>query len=436
MLAHGGIEAGGWDPHFRPDAEIRPAALVNLGFVLNVIEDIEERVLTLKKAWELTRKVLSVAVMIEGHYSVQGLTPFGDGFLTSRGTFQKYFSPYELRAFVRDSLGVEPVAVAPGIVFVFREPDAEQEFLFSRRSRTPSPITLRLAPAARGRVTRPIEPLSERLRPILEQLWARSVHIGRIPERDEIPELYSDLAKSNVSIERAFGWCRSIFDQSLLEVGAGRRRDELLVHFALGAFSGSRAFKTLPLPLRRDVKLLFGSFATAKSEAHRFLFSLGDNGVVEAACRSALESGLLNGYGDGRYHFSAKQIGELPAVLRGLIGCASVLVGDVEDADIVTLNLAKRSIAFHYGPDFSAPLSLFDRVTTVYLRDQQVRDQILSDESRLLFLHRSLYESDTLKRQQRLSLENRIRTVIGSLNNSSLTARYGDVASSLRQFQD
>jgi DNA phosphorothioation-associated putative methyltransferase len=435
-LQHAGVAAAGWDPHFRPDAALCFADLVNLGFVLNVIEDPEERLATMKRAWELTKKVLAVAVMVEGHYSVQGLTPFGDGFLTSRGTFQKYFSPHELRAFVRAALGIEPVAVAPGIVFVFRDPEAEQEFLFRRRSRTQPPSSLRLPALAPRRSARTTAPLPERLRPVLEQLWARSIQIGRMPERDEVPEIHQSLARSNVSIERAFGWCLSFFDESRLEIGAGRKRDDLLIHFALGAFSGSRAFKTLPPSLRRDVRSLFGSFASAQSEARRFLFSLGADDTIEAACGSAVAVGLLKRWGESRYHFDARKVEELPAVLRALVGCAGVLVGDADDADVVTLNIPKRSLAFHYSPNFSAPLSLFNRVTTVYLRDQHVRDQVLSDDRRLLFLHRSAYESDPTKQKQRVSLETRIRTVIGNPDGTLLMARYGDVASNLRQPQD
>jgi DNA phosphorothioation-associated putative methyltransferase len=286
------------------------------------------------------------------------------------------------------------------------------------------------------RAARTTEPLPERLRPVLEQLWARSIQIGRMPEREEVPEIYQSLARSNVSIERAFGWCLSFFDESDLEIGAGRKRDDLLVHFALGAFSGSRAFKTLPPSLRRDVRSLFGSFASAQSEARRFLFSLGTDDTVERACGAAIAVGLLQTWGESRYHFDARKVEELPAVLRALVGCAGVLVGDAEDADIVTLNIPKRSLAFHYSPNFSAPLSLFNRVTTVYLRDQHVRDQVLSDDRRLLFLHRSAYESDPTKQKQRVTLETRIRTVIGNPDGTLLMARYGDVASNLRQSLD
>jgi DNA phosphorothioation-associated putative methyltransferase len=255
--------------------------LVNLGFVLNVIEDAHERLRVLRDAWSLCQRIMAVSVMVEGHYSVHGLKPFSDGFLTSRGTFQKYFSPHELRAFVRQALDIEPVAVAPGIVFVFRDPDTEQEFLFRRRSRPAVPSELMVSTSVGPRAVRSRAPLPERLRPVLEQLWAKAVELGRVPEPDEVPAIVDSLCRSNVSVSRAMGWCHSFFDESQLERGSRRRKDDLLVHFALGAFSGSRAFNTLPLTLRRDVRSFFGSFSAAQSAAHRTLFSLGTDGTVE-----------------------------------------------------------------------------------------------------------------------------------------------------------
>src|SRR5262249_8930323 len=158
------------------------------------------------EAWSLCRKVMAVAVMVEGHYPVQRLTPFADGFITSRGTFQKYFSPHELRTLVRDALDNEPVAVAPGIVFVFRDPEAEQELLLRRRTRL-VPAEILFAPSPRPQTAGAAAPLSERLRPVIEQLWARAVELGRAPEPDEIPDIRESLARSNVSISRGMSWC-------------------------------------------------------------------------------------------------------------------------------------------------------------------------------------------------------------------------------------
>jgi hypothetical protein len=54
-LRENGIEAAGWDPYYAPDNPIAAADMVNLGFVVNVIEDFDERLEALTRAWSLTR---------------------------------------------------------------------------------------------------------------------------------------------------------------------------------------------------------------------------------------------------------------------------------------------------------------------------------------------------------------------------------------------
>src|SRR5262249_10130944 len=50
-LRANGYACFGWDPHHAPDGARRQADVVNLGFVLNVIEDAHERIETLRDAW-------------------------------------------------------------------------------------------------------------------------------------------------------------------------------------------------------------------------------------------------------------------------------------------------------------------------------------------------------------------------------------------------
>src|SRR5690242_2251614 len=54
-LASLGYDVDGWDPRFRPAAGLRQANVVNLGYVINVIEDRGERAQVLRRAWELAR---------------------------------------------------------------------------------------------------------------------------------------------------------------------------------------------------------------------------------------------------------------------------------------------------------------------------------------------------------------------------------------------
>lgn len=61
LLTAEGIACGGWDPAYRPDAPRQEADVVNLGYVINVIENPEERSATLRRAWELCRQLLAVS---------------------------------------------------------------------------------------------------------------------------------------------------------------------------------------------------------------------------------------------------------------------------------------------------------------------------------------------------------------------------------------
>jgi DNA phosphorothioation-associated putative methyltransferase len=121
-LAANGIAAYGWDPHYAPDAPKREADVVNLGFVINVIEDFDERTEALHGAYALTKKVLAVAAMLASQATQPG-RPYWDGFITSRNTFQKYYTQAQLAAFIADVLDEEPIPVSPGVFFVFRDKD-------------------------------------------------------------------------------------------------------------------------------------------------------------------------------------------------------------------------------------------------------------------------------------------------------------------------
>ena len=133
LLAEMGITAEGWDPLFRAATERRPADVVNLGFVLNVVEDARERDETLKRAFALARKVLIVSVMLGYEGKREQFAAYQDGVRTQRNTFQKYYAQDELRRYVESTLGANAHPVAPGICLVFREPMDEQLFLLARQ---------------------------------------------------------------------------------------------------------------------------------------------------------------------------------------------------------------------------------------------------------------------------------------------------------------
>jgi len=130
-LLENGLTATGWDPFYAPDNAIESADIVNLGFVINVIENFDERLEALTRAWSLAETLLVVSVMLSNQNDPRGRS-FRDGVLTQRGTFQKYFTQTEIKAFVEDALDQEAIPVAPGLLYVFRDKDAEQRFFVDR----------------------------------------------------------------------------------------------------------------------------------------------------------------------------------------------------------------------------------------------------------------------------------------------------------------
>ena len=121
------VNAAGWDPSHFPDHPVCSADVVNLGFVLNVIEDPQERAETLRSAFGLARKLLIVSVRVDhGHTTT---SEFGDGMITNKGTFQKIYSQTEFTQYVRAILGRSIHVAGIGIAYVFANQIAESEFV-------------------------------------------------------------------------------------------------------------------------------------------------------------------------------------------------------------------------------------------------------------------------------------------------------------------
>ncbi len=340
ILSANGIEAFGWDPHHAPTGPRRPADAVNLGFVLNVIEDPNERVETLKAAWSFARRALTVAVMLPGQTPPTAQRPYRDGFLTARGTFQRYFAHEEIKTFVEGALGERCITLSPGIITAFRDKELEQEVSYRRRSRAaliaegfvvpprlPRPVTV--APSVR-----------ERIQPELEDIWRTALALGRPPEAGEVEsDVRQALATARVSLERAIALaCDGTFDANLLEEAALARREDLLVHFALSLFPGAPRYTKLARSLQRDVKTFFRSHAAAMEEARRMLFSAGDKLAIRAAAETAVAAGLGGFLGDA-FVFTPSVLARLPPSLRVLHGCAEILHDDLNSAHFLQLPL-------------------------------------------------------------------------------------------------
>jgi DNA phosphorothioation-associated putative methyltransferase len=407
-LAAAGFDAFGWDPHHAPDGPRRPADLVNLGFVLNVVEDRDERAETLKSAWSFVRRALVVAVMVPGKAALRGLRPYRDGHLTSRGTFQKYFGQQELRDFIEEVLGEAPLALGSGVFAVFHDKGLEQEVLFRRQSRTVvRPVGMRPPERERSAARRHLG-LPERIRSELDLLWLSMLQRGRALDAEEFPpDLRGRLQAAKVSLARATQLCLSdLFDQEHLAAAAAGRREDLLVHFAVLLFPGAPRYTTLPRCLQRDVKAFFGSHATATEEARRLMFSAGRPEIIREGIDGAIASGLGAMRDENTFRFNTSVLDRLPPVLRLRVRCGGLLRGGVEAVDFVDVKLDSPRLTFIACVDASARLPVVSERTRVDLG--RARITVDYPEGIVLYLKGRFLPADAPEREGQLEFDRRL----------------------------
>lgn len=331
-----GFDGCGWDPVHRPDGERRASDVVNLGYVVNVIEDPTERTETLRQAWARARRVLIVAARVDFMAPIEEAEKFNDGVLTGLGTFQKFFTQPELRDWIDDTLDVLSVAAAPGIFFVFRTEEDRQRYsstLFRRRLAAPI-----------GRIS---DELFDAHRELLDPLVEFFENRGRIPEPDELAgsaqliEVFGSLARAFRVVRNATGDLRwnEIEDQ---------RRDDLLLYLAMQRFRKRPRFSELPLELRKDVRAFFGTYKATCGEADALLFSAGDQERVNAACK-VVDFGKLTAEA---LYLHEVGLDRLPPILRALEGCARVVIGEVEGANLIKLDRQRPKISYLSYPEF------------------------------------------------------------------------------------
>ena len=376
ILQMAGLNVSGWDPHFRPDERIEAADVVNLGYVVNVIEEPAERLQAIERAFSFATKVLCVAVMVWGKGNTEGQQTFRDGFLTNRGTFQKYFSQEEIRGLVEHATGKQAIMVGPGILFIFADEIAEQEYLLERQSRATdisdllAHTSLRLPAEVVSRDDRIIEAHTE----TILKIWQKAGTLGRIPDPAELGGKLFDEVKANLgSLRTAIRLGAQLMGGvASIEDAAKQRKDDLSVYFALNLFGRRKVYRELPLSLQRDVKTFFGSQRNAKDAGKAVLFSTGSVDKIRDACIEASNQRL--GYLDDNHSLQivASGVSRLPSVLRAYVGCAEVLYGDISVCDIVKIHIGSGKLTLLFCEKFETPLPKVLERVKISMREQEI----------------------------------------------------------------
>lgn len=392
-LCANGIQASGWDPHYANEAAKRVASVVNLGFVINVIEDLDERVAALQGAYALTEGVLSVAAMLTSQSPPDG-RPYRDGYRSSRNTFQKYFSQAQLRDFIEHTLEESAIAVVPGVFFVFRDKELEQRFLAARYGQSTRSASLQgwhyvrqssptydsksrrdtKSPRASSITTDRATKLYLANQDAFQQLWLRFLELGRPPEKHEVSvALREQLEQGTGSWTKAIRIAVEKFSPSELEAAHAARISDLLVFGARQQFEKRASYRQLDPGLKADLRYFFGEYATWQSNARAVLFNIGNLALIDAACREASEKG----YGwleDGQslqLHISLLE--RLPMLLRVYVACATILCGDISEFDLVKIHIRSGKVTLLKYEDFeTSPLPRLIQRIKVNLRDQDL----------------------------------------------------------------
>lgn len=384
LLANG-YAAFGWDPSFRPDGERRRADVVNLGFVINVIEDPHEREETVRSAWGYAERGMAVSVMVPGKYRTDGLRQHGDGYLSRKQTFQKYFFQDELIALVSSVTGERPVSLSPGIVAVFRDKDLEQQVLFRKRSRAALLAQISVPPREPRAPAAKAEPLAARAAEELEAIWRMAMDLGRLPSEEEMdPAVLASLSAKRISPSRALAACvQEIVDPSQMKLAADARREDLLVHFALSLFPGAPAYGSLPVSIQRDVRAFFGSHAAVMEAARGSLHALRDPQHVQDALARAGASGFAS-FDAGRLRFSADSLEQLPVPVRIVAGCADIVHQGFTSLDLIEIGPGLGTLrgVVCDGLDGALPRIL----TTVEVDLTRSRSRVRKHDGKVLYL--------------------------------------------------
>ena len=375
LLKRQGYRASGWDPVHRPDAARRRAAVVNLGYVVNVIEDPEERAAALRSAWGLTDNVLVVgARLILDARLKSAARDYADGCLTCRNTFQKFYEQQELKRWIDAELGAASVAAAPGMFYVFRNEQAREAFAASRfRRRIALPRTSRLTALA--------EDNREALAPIVAFVEER----GRPPAAEELGDTAAAAIEVFGSVRRAIQAVKRVSDTAQWAAIEEQRAQDLLLYIALARFEGRPAFTKLPPVLQRDVKAFFGTYKRACSAADEALYALGQAGAIETACQLSPLGKLT----PSALYIHASALADLSPPLRLFEGCARAYIGRVEGANLIKLHRAEPMVSYLSYPEFESdphPALVFSM--SVHLQTFRVKHRDYSASSNPPILHR------------------------------------------------
>ena len=354
----------GWDPHFFPDSEkLLEADFVTLSFVLNVIEDKEERSKTLLEAYSISSKALIISVMLDSQNTLQYAIPYNDGYISSISTFQKYYSPAEIEEYIYALLKIHPLKLANGVYIIFKDEFLQQDYLFKKQ------IGL-LAQTVKQDTSFENDFYSTEL---VSQFANLILSLGRLPKTDEITTaLRAKINKLQISQTRLAKIAISTISVEELSEVRKNFETEILLFLSINMFDGRAKFSNLPPKLQTDVKAYFGSLRAANEKAQELLYSLRETEKLLALASKCERSGVgILVETKFKYHFN--QFEKLPLELKLFCKIGERLHRNVNQNDVIQLHLESKKVSFLITEDFEqSPIPRISQREIISLSDNRL----------------------------------------------------------------
>ncbi|MGC9531712.1 DNA phosphorothioation-associated putative methyltransferase [Vibrio atlanticus] len=408
LEAHG-LDALGWDPNFQPDNDKSSSDIVNIGFVLNVIEDQDDRLEALLDAWELADKFLVVSVMLANENYIAQFKPYKDGVITSRNTFQKYYAQSEIKAYIERSLQEEAITVAPGIFYIFKDKLEEQQYLQSKYKRhhkwqqLTSPEPIEAKDKAKLLITQHQD--------LFNDFWNTCLELGRIPANDEF-EQSDKILELIGSHRKTFNLLQEMFDTKEFEQAEKSRKEDLLLYFAMGLFEKRKPYTLQPEPLKRDIKALFDDYKTAINLAAELLFAIADTDLIHQQCEKAhgqLPASLLN---EGHSLILHRDlIDDLPLLLRVYVGSGLQMYGELGDEiDLIKIHITSGKLTLAAYDAFEKSVPFLTERIKIKMAEQDIDFfDYVNEQRRPPLLSKHLYmQTDNKKYKKQKSFDQRL----------------------------
>ena len=363
-----GYVAHGWDPAHRPDEAPRSAEVINLGYVLNVIERPGERAEALRRAFELSQKCLCVAVLVGSASYAGEAQAYGDGLLTSRSTFQKYYQQEEVGRYLEEVLGVAPIPLEAGVFLIFRHSADAHAFLLNRLQR--SVPLIQGFPRERKRVLRTA--LMSTFQTQHAEEWAAYADFvsawGRPPGAGELDAL-------RVAVENGLApadlWeaASGVLPEQQLAEQRRRRTNQYLVFMAISRFRGVPKMGDLPVTSRFDVRYYFRSYSNLKQLSDEHLFAAGDEERVARLCEAA-PVGVNTSDG---YFVARRDLPSLDPTLQIYARLGELFSGDLDRMDVIKIHKTSPRLSLFALSDVQEPMPRLKSRVKIDLQTQQVR---------------------------------------------------------------